>query len=211
MKSLLTDRQAFATPLLLYAYKLFGDDLFELEPETIEYGLSKGVGKLPQYTLNKINAALGLLSTNLFWQDPITFGITCRTLNRVARVGAAPPDLDDIMWGITEARLITGNPQAEPEPFSDSIVAYIQHLLKLDRIVTDIPTLDFIKQGPEESNNITDSDYQLDSYNTSKERAADLEQGVATKMVTMLKQIKDLHLDISKEAAADIENLLQGK
>ena len=210
MRAILQDKRAFATPLLLVAFNSIGEDLFELEPETIAQILGDKDGKVPQCNLDKINAALGLLTTNLFWQDPITFAITCRTLDRASHVAAAPPNLDNVVWAITEARLITGNPGEDPEPFSDAIKAYIKQLLKMDRINTPVPTLDFIQEDDTPSKAPMDTEYQLDAYNGSVARANDLEQGVSTKMVTMLKQIKDLRLDISKEAAADIESLLQG-
>lgn len=211
MNALLQDKRAFATPLLLLAYKEMGDDLFEFEPETIAQALGDKGGRIPQCNLDKINAAIGLLTTNLFWQDPITFGVTCRTLDRATHVNAAPPNLANVLWAITEARLITGNPEEAPEEFSDPIIAYIKELLRMDRISTPVPTLDFIKPEDDITGKPVDSDYQVDSYNTSIERVNDLEQETATKMVTMLKQIKDLHIDISKEAAADIESILQGK
>ena len=84
MRAILQDKRAFATPLLLVAFNSIGEDLFELEPETIAQILGDKDGKVPQCNLDKINAALGLLTTNLFWQDPITFAITCRTLDRAS-------------------------------------------------------------------------------------------------------------------------------
>lgn len=210
MKSILADKAAFATPLLLYAYKEIGEDIFELEPETIEQILRGHGNKVLKCNIDKINAALGLLTTNLFWQDPVTFAITCRTLNRATRVAAAPPDIEDVVWAVTEARLITGDPNQPAEEFSDSIKAYVAHLLKLAGIVTPVPTLDFIP-AIREASSYDDSEQQLANFSASQDRVDDLEQGVSTKMVTMLKQIKDLHIDISKEAAADIESLLQGK
>ena len=210
MNHLLAEKTAFATPLLLYAFDLIGEELFDLEPETIEQILKQQNHKTLQRNVDRINAALGLLTTNLFWQDPVTFAVTCRTLNRKARVDASPPDLDDILWGITEARLITGNPGEDPEPFSDSIQAYVQQLLKMAGVVTAVPTLDFIEPA-KEPNSYDDPEQSLSAYDNSRERVDDLEQGVGTKMITLLKQIKDLHLKISDEAANDLEHLLEGR
>ena len=77
-------------------------------------------------------------------------------------------------------------------------------------IVTEIPSLEFIEPARPTSS-YDDSEQQLATFNASRDRVSRLEAENATKMVTMLKQIKDLHIDISKEAAADIESLLQGK
>lgn len=210
MTELLSEKTAFATPLLLYAYNKIGDDIFELDPETIEKILKGHNKKVLKRNIDKINAALGLLTTNLFWQDPVTFAVTCRTLNRAARVDSAPPDIDDVVWAVTEARLITGDPNQPAEEFSDAIKAYISHLMKIAGIVTEIPSLEFIEPARPTSS-YDDSEQQLATFNASLDRVSRLEAENATKMVTMLKQIKDLHLDISKEAAADIESLLQGK
>ena len=207
MKTILADKQAFATPLLLLAYQTIDEQIFDLEPETIGQILKEIDPKTLNRNINKVNAALSLLQSNLFWQDPITFGFTCRTLNRCPRISGAEPNLDDIMWGITEARLITGD---NDEPFSESIKAYVEFLLKKDSIVTEVPTLNFVDVPP--MNNVYDDpEQQLSVLNSSKQRVNEMEQEVGTKMITMLKQIKDLHMDISKEASNDLESLLKGK
>lgn len=210
MNSLLTDPNAFATPLLLYGYSIIGSDIFELEPETIRQILEKEAKGIPQCNFNRLNAALGLFSSNLFWVDPITFGLTCRTLNRAGRLDTAAPDIDDIMWGVSESRVIYGNPETREEPYSEAVKAYIQELLRLDSIVTEVPTLDFIK--PEtKPDPYDDSEQRLSIFQTSKDAVNSMEGDVGVKMVTMLKQIKDLRMDISREAAADLEKLLEGK
>lgn len=208
MSQILSNKEAFATPLLLYAYHLIGDDIFDLEPETIEQILKQHDHKVLKRNLERINAALGLITTNLFWQDPVTFAVTCRTFARVARVEAAPPDLDDVVWAITEARLIIGNPKEDPEPFSDSIKAYIEHLMKLDGVVTVEPTLDFITP-PEISNEYDDPDQATSIYANSEENVEELERTVSTKMIMLLKQIKDLNIKLSEEASKDLEKLLK--
>lgn len=208
MSQLLAEKTAFATPLLLYAYDLIGDEIFDLEPETIEQILKQQNHKTLQRNVDKVNAALGLLTTNLFWQDPITFAVTCRTLNRKARVNAAPPDIEDVLWGITEARLIVGNPDEENEPFSDSIVAYIEELLKMSGVVTKVPTLDFVTP-PREPNIYDDAAQSLSAFDASKQRVEDMEQELGVKMATLLKQIKDLHIKLSDDASKDLEHLLK--
>ena len=210
MKTILSDKQAFATPLLLLAYQTIEEQIFDLEPETIGQILKEIDPKTLNRNINKVNAALSLIQSNLFWQDPVTFGFTCRVLNRCPRVSGSPPNLDDIMWGVTEARLITGDPNAEQAPFSESIKSYVEFLLKKDSIVTEVPTLNFV-DAPEFKNVYDDPEQQLSVFDSSKERVNEMEQEVGTKMVTMLKQIKDLHLDISKEAAKDLESLLENK
>ena len=208
MNQLLAEKTAFATPLLLYTYNIVGDELFDLEPETVEQLLRQQNPKTLQRNINKVNAALGLFTTNLFWQDPITFAVTCRTFNRHPRTNAAPPDLDDILWGITEARLIVGTPGEDPEPFSDSIVAYIEELLKMSGVVTKVPTLDFVTP-PREPNIYDDAAQSLSAFDASKQRVEDMEQELGVKMATLLKQIKDLHIKLSDDASKDLEHLLK--
>jgi len=210
VKPLLADKQAFATPLLLYAVDTVGEDLFDLEPETVGQILRRENPKTPQRNINKVNAALGLLQSNLFWQDPITFGITCRTLNRAPRVDIAPPNLDDIMWGITEARLIVEDTDKNKEKFSDSIASYVALLLKMGGIVTTVPTLDFITP-PRPTNQYDDPDQSLSVLTNSEDRVKDMESSVGIKMITLLKQIKDLNIDLSEQASKDLEELLEGR
>ena len=208
--SLLSDKKAFATPLLLLVYQTVEDELFDLEPETVGQIMKEIDPKTINRNINKVNCALSLIQSNLFWQDPVVFGFTCRTLNRCPRISGAPPNLDDIMWGITEARLITGNPEEKAEPFSNSIKAYIEFMLKKDSIVSEVPTLDFVEVPPMQ-HVYDDPEQELSVMSSSKLRVEDMENEVGVKMATMLKQIKDLHLDISKEASDDLNNLLEGK
>ena len=88
--------------------------------------------------VNRLNAAIGLLNSNMFWVDPVTFGLVCRTLNRNPYVASEAPDLYDISWGVTEANLIMGSPDEDDQKngdlmYSEAVKRYIQHLLRIDR------------------------------------------------------------------------------
>jgi hypothetical protein len=210
MTPLLTDTGTFATPLLIYTVDNLGMDAFEYEPETIEEFLKGKNPNIPQILVDRTNAALGLFSSNLFWQDPVTFGIVCRTLNRRMRPTASEPDLEDIAWGVTEASLIMNDPNNEEdkEKYSASIIAYIQYMLKLEGIYDKTQSLAFVPP-PEFSSSIQDSAQLVSIQQRSDDARAILDYNTFNKMGTLLRQIKNNKLTLSAQAGKELDSLIK--
>ena len=78
--SILHNRDAFATPLLLFAFDKLGMNVFEYEPETIKGWMQQIYPDVDKELPVRLNAAIGLFTSDLFWYDPATFGIVCRAI-----------------------------------------------------------------------------------------------------------------------------------
>lgn len=210
MKPLLTDVNTFATPLLIFTVDNLGMDAFEYEPETIEDFLRSHNPKIPRTLIDRTNAALGLFTSNLFWQDPVTFGLVCRTLNRKTRPEASEPDLEDIAWGMTEVSLIINDPDDSKgrETYSTSVLAYSQYLLKLNGIYDKTQAMPAVPP-PEFNSSIQDSAQLMSIQERSDDARAILDYKTFNKMSTLLRQIKDNNLTLSEQAGKELDSLIK--
>lgn len=210
MKPLLTDINTFATPLLIFTVDNLGMDAFEYEPDTIEDFLKSHNPNIHRSLVDRTNAALGLFSSNLFWQDPITFGIVCRTLNRKTRPEASEPDLEDIAWGMTEASLIINDPTGEQakEKFSVSVLRYAQYLMKINGVYDKTQSMPDVP-APEFNSSIQDSAQLMSIQQRSDDMRAVLDYKTFNKMSILLRQIRDNKLTLSEQAGKELESLIK--
>jgi hypothetical protein len=210
MKSLLTDVNTFATTLLIFVVDNLGMDAFEYEPETIGDFLKSHNPDIPRALIDRTNAALGLYTSNLFWTDPITFGIVCRTLNRKARPSASEPDIEDIAWGMTEASLILNDPELDDgkEKFSASILSYAQYMLKLNGIYDKTQSMPSVPP-PVFNTSIDDSAQLMSIQERSDDARSILDYKTFSKMSELLRQIRDNKLTLSAQASKELNSLIR--
>lgn len=202
---LFNNRDAFATPLLLAAFDRVGMDLFDYEPEAVELFIKSVAPNAPKCNANKLNAALGLFTTNMFWQDPIQFGIVCRTFNRQARATAGEPTLEDMAWGVTEASMLIGETD---DKFSEAIKAYVSYMLKLDNILTVPEAFDKLNIKIKKTNSFDDPQHQYSIQQRSDSDVAALDYMVYVQTIELLNQIRTLHIPFSKEASDQLNKIL---
>jgi hypothetical protein len=210
MKPLLTDVNTFATPLLIFIVDNLGMDAFEYEPETIEDFLKSHNPDIHRTLVDRANAALGLFSSDLFWQDPVTFGIVCRTFNRKRRPLSTEPDLEDIAWGMTEASLIINDPDDEQgkETYSHSVLSYAQYMLKLNGIYDKTQSMPAV-EPTDFNSSFQDSEQLVSIQERSDDARAILDYKTFSKMSELLRQIKDNNLTLSAQASKELDALIK--
>ena len=203
------DSDAFATPLLLTAFNQLGMNIFEYEPESISIYVRSIAPKAPDSTMNKINAALSLFTTDLFWQDPVKFGIACRTFNRAAVPFAAEPTIEDIAWGITEARmLMTTGEDTEPDTFSTAIVKYIKYMLQQDNMLTVPDAFKELNIRIDNVNSFDDPQQNLSIQQRADSDAAAIDYLVFKQTIELLKQVQSLNIPFSDTAKEQLAKIL---
>lgn len=210
--SILHNKGAFATPLLIYAYDIVGSELLDYDTETVRELLISRNPKVGMPLVNRLNAAIGLLNSNMFWVDPVTFGLVCRTLNRNPYVASEAPDLYDISWGVTEANLIMGSPDEDDQKngdlmYSEAVKRYIQHLFRIDGIYKSPDSLDFVTPLPS-SNTIDEPQQVLSVQERSDSDVAAIDYSVYVKTIECLNQIKQLDVALSKEASEELNRII---
>lgn len=202
---LFNNRNAFATPLLLAAFDRVGMDLFDYEPETVSLFIKSIAPKAPLCNHYKLNAALGLFTTNLFWQDPVQFGIACRTFNRQARATAGEPTLEDMAWGITEANMLVGETS---DTFSEAIKAYITYMMSQANLLKTPDAFEALNIKTKTITHFDDSEQQYSIQQRSDSDVAAIDYFVYVQMIEMLNQIRTLKIPFSKEASDQLNKIL---
>ena len=211
IRELLRSKDTFATPIVLFLISDLGYTALEFEPETIADRLREIEPDVDESLIERVNAALGLYTSNLFWTDPITFGIVCRALNRAKFPAGDEPSVGDIAWGVTEAALLTRDViDEEPEDrFDESIIKYVKYSLKLIGMYSTPQSL--IDYFGEISSVLSVDDPAIAEarQTESDDMAEKVDVVVATKMKNLLLQIKSLGIQLSHIAEHDLEVLLK--
>lgn len=212
IKELLRNPKTFATPVVLFLVSDMGSDVLNYEPETIRDRLREIEPEVDNDLVDRVNAALGLFTSDLFWNDPVVFGLVCRTLNRATTPLGDEPTLGDVAWGVTEASLLTEDTiDNDPsDTFSSNINKYVKYLLKIQGIYVTPETLSTAFGDISAPLLIDDPQILSARHAESSEAADDIDKMVSAKMTELLLQIKGLGIKLSAEAENDLNALLQG-
>ena len=111
MATYAADEDMTATALLAIAMDLYGTECFEWLPSTLIGELEQDLRvDLPQVNVNRLNAAIALLTTDSFYRDPLAFMHTCRMLwgdqGYPSADDQTPPDPVATAWGVFEASML---------------------------------------------------------------------------------------------------------
>jgi hypothetical protein len=127
----LEDPSLFATSAMALLIDTWGMEFIEWDPVTVGLELTADFGIEPSGELqDKIQAACSIFTSNLFFISIETFSTTCDALNfgSVASEILVPADLDDVLWGVTEARILLGDDFEENE-FGHDVAGFVGLLL----------------------------------------------------------------------------------
>ena len=127
----LKDPTLYTTSAIVLLSDEFGTEFMSWDPITTGMELENTYGFEPSSELqDRIQAGCTLFTSNLFHLSLETFAPVCNALNfgTVTSSSFLPPDLDDVLWGVTEARLLLGEVYDEQD-FSHNIARYVGTLL----------------------------------------------------------------------------------
>jgi len=128
----LTDPTTFTTSILaLLADHFGGMEFVNWDPLTVNLQISDDFHITPpQFLLDRVNAGSSIFTSPLFHRSLEAFSQICNVLNFgvVSSKVMVPADLDDVLWGVTEAMLLEGDMFKE-EGFSHNIARYVGVLL----------------------------------------------------------------------------------
>lgn len=209
--NILFNPDAFATPILLYLVDKLGMNVFEYEPETVEEYIRKANPEVKESVISRVQAAIGLYTSNLFWQDPITFGVICRALNRKNKPEAGVPTINDIAWGMAEVDLLMGSNTEEddiPDSYSIGIDKYVKYLLRESGIY-DTPDSMAGISSPDIHTKFDDPEQLRSIQERSDQSKAVVDLKVSEKMSELLKQVAELEIEFSSKAREELTQLLQ--
>jgi hypothetical protein len=163
--------------------------------------------------LDRIQAGSSLFTSNLFFLSLEAFSPICNALNfgPVTAQVLIPADLDDVLWGITEARMLVGT----QDKFSHNIARYVGVLLQQEGIVKPPSVLSFAEYDPQGAINTQDAFltdevlYQV--YWEEQQKQKDfLEELNKQKLLLLMQQLADLPL-VNGDASLIRQRLAQAK
>ena len=190
----------FVSSMLLMLVEDFGAPCLQWEPETIQMELKAVMGCDPSaLVLDKANAALTLAGSNQYHKSVEAFMALNRvmSLRPIAGADLASPDVDEIAWGVSEAKLIEGQEEFDTDGFTHDIRLYVGLALGQEGIDQAPPMLKFAEFDPQTQANAEmlaiDDPLTSDSYNNSQSALSkSIELATAQKLMLLLKQFKEL-------------------
>lgn len=129
--TLFASKDACATPMLSWMLHKYGTECLQWDPASVELQLREDLGiAVPNYNLDKIQAASSLLTSNLFHVSLESFANICLALHRgvISPDSLIPANMYDVAWGVTEGRLLEG-PDFDKEGFGHNIAMYVGTVL----------------------------------------------------------------------------------
>ena len=127
----LRDPSLFATSAIAILMDAWGTEFMEWDPVAVDLELKNEFGVEPTPELmDRIHAASTLFTSNLFFLSLEQFSAVCNAFNFgvVSSELFLPADLDDVLWGVTEAYILLGEDAEETES-SHNIGRYVGTLL----------------------------------------------------------------------------------
>jgi hypothetical protein len=219
-RAMLLSEDTFTTPLFLLVMDVYGPEALEWAPETIRLELEEDFKlKLPKATLDKIMAAVSLVTTNFFYKDVTRF-------IEIANILAGddfqpdefePADAEEIMLAITEAMLIwPPDEDKEDTEFSPEIREYIRQVLKEEGILKPFDVLKLAFSDNREMS--VNADFADDPemfqaiYETQQSKQNDMREMLLNNMDALTKQLRLLPLrsGSTEEAISQLQEILNG-
>lgn len=132
VRAMLQAEGTYATTLLVWALDTIGPDLYTWHPATIKHEVERRGGcQIRRANFDKLMTAIAIVTTDMFFKDVTRFIPMANVLagDDFQSDEFDPADTVECAWAITEALLLTFDPQA-PEEFSDDICHYISFILR---------------------------------------------------------------------------------
>lgn len=138
-----TNPRSSVTVLHLTLIKQYGTEAYSWEPQTLWQEIQDDF-KVQVIPINKdkIQAALTLITTDLFYQQWEVFEKICQAFNNIKPSFdyVSPLSIDQIIIGITESGLLDMLP---PEGWNYEVTGYIKTALKEEGFLKAPPSLEF--------------------------------------------------------------------
>lgn len=188
----------YATSAAVLMTSEHGAEWLNWDPTTINLEFSRSFVEVTPILSNKLNAVATLLASDLFHGSVETFCAICNAFNSSALDGAQfiPADMDDVLWGATEASLLEGVTYRDRD-FSHGIELYTGVLLSEKGIYTPPSILSWAKYPTETTNNVSTafsgSDVEYAAFRATQEQIKkDLEIACLGKTQSLFLQLKTL-------------------
>lgn len=204
----LSDPALFCSSAVILLIDQFGTEVLEWEPASIYTELEERFKvKVTGLLADKINAACALLSSDLYHKslEAFTAVNTAFNLKPVSTTEFSVCTLDDIMWGVTEARLLEGPEIFDAAGFSHDIAGYTAMLLSAEGITKPPAMLKFAEYDPGELDRrgiaLAGDPMMAEAYwGRQEDERAKLERGAEETLRALLREVETLPLTNGRAA-----------
>lgn len=206
-----TNPDAYASSLLLLFLDRFGvrdpdapdePSPLEWDPDTIRMEIEQEIGvPIPVLNLDRLMAAIAVVTTDLFWRDLPSFISLVNILDRdlFDPHQFDPADVEECAWAITEATLL--DPPESESPFSEEIVAYIRETMKASGLIQPPRILRFAAENPATEYSFTeDPELFAGAWEHGVSRSKEIDDMVQNRLREMIDQIQQLPLQHGQTA-----------
>jgi len=210
IKEALLDPETPSTALLVIASDLLGEEMLQWDPTTIRMELAEvAAADIPPAVLNRLMAAIEMVTTDGFYKDLPTFIRLCNALfnGTLDSTTFDPADAAEIAWGITEALLIWPPERDDDEPFDEKIVGYIGHVLA-DEGILQPPDVLGVGKLPTDMRSRIHANYSDDPtmyaaiHEVEKAKTDEINQLVKTRLAQLLGLLDALPLQTGSAEGA---------
>lgn len=214
VRAMLLSEDTFTTPLFLILMDRYGPEALKWAPETIRRELEDDFQlKLPKYTLDKLMAAISIVTTNYFYKDVTRFIELCNILagDDFQPDEFEPADAGEILLAMTEALLLwPPDDDSQDTEFSEEIREYIHQVLNEEGILKpfDVLRLAF----DDDRGAVVDAEYADDPemfaaiYENQQSKQDDLKAMLLQNVEALTQQLRLLPLN-SGQTSAVVEQL----
>lgn len=152
-QQVLADHDTMGSVALAVMVDLYGAEMVEWEPETVEMEI-RGMGvHAPVAMLNKLNAAMSVMASDMFFRDFPSWNMICGSLTHgnPDPDRLVPVDLDTASWGCLETMLLLGPEEYNGQDFEHNIREHVGRLLMNEGLYTAPRQLFFARIDPAEA------------------------------------------------------------
>jgi hypothetical protein len=185
----------------------YGSEFLEWDPLTVNLQIASDFGFAPrQALLDKVQAGSSVFTTNLFHLSLEAFSTISNTLNLGVTTSELflPADLDDVLWGVSEVRLLEGT-ELNDTKFSHNIARYVGFLLADGGIQHPPSVLSFAEYPEHESSNVQNNIVEQDAvlyqafWTRQLQEKEELEVINKNKLYALFSQLRQLPLKLDFE------------
>lgn len=215
---ILKDKETYTTVILAILLDKIGTQVLEWDPVTVSLEIEKHFGFTPQESLSdKIQAGATLITTNMFHSNIFAFNVICNSLSFSPVISDTfiPADIDDVLWGCTEAKLIEG--EDFKISFEGDIQAYVGVLLEEAGIYDPPSILNFADYSEEVADNIVENTKDFDEtftkifWGKQEEQKELLNNIVSKNILKLFKQIEKTPLDLNRSFLSGMKAKLENR
>lgn len=199
-QKILLDEDTYATTMLVLFLDRYTVEGLEWHPETIRMQIEADLGiEMPKHSLDKLMAAIAVVTTNYFYRDLIRFIELSNILSGDDFDPSVfdPADSAEMAWAVTEVLLLS--PPEEDEWFEEEIRDYVSEMLlsegfiKLPKVLKNVAS-----KGFEEKTDLggfeDDPEMFQAIYQSQEEKANEIDALVQDNLNELLAQLEGLQL-----------------